>query len=349
MIFCSKNGINNNLYQKINRRLRGLILQRIRGTFLQFWLYPSYWCMRVSRKKNLEPCVPLGNAYLAEKPNYGAGIGHQLANWNAGLHFSELFDVSFAAFPFSTEKWTTFLGLSEGENLADRMLVDQKIKKVRLPSFENGDYKQISIIRQIIDVYRKQQKTDVLFLLEQDQFWDQQYGTANFLSQKFFASTSRTIDKVLYDPSRINIAVHVRRGDITGMQERLLGNEYYLQVIKEVREILGKRPHTFNIYTQERGIGLHDFERIPNTTIQTGHTDTSDFLHLCLADILITSRSSFSYKPALISKGVRIVPCEFWHGYPDDQKWVLAKFDGSCDRSLLTTAIDLIAKKKGAI
>ena len=32
------------------------------------------------------------------------------------------------------------------------------------------------------------------------------------------------------------------------------------------------------------------------------------FLHMVYADILITSKSSFSYKPALISKGIKICP-----------------------------------------
>ena len=48
------------------------------------------------------------------------------------------------------------------------------------------------------------------------------------------------------------------------------------------------------------------------------------FLHFVYADLLITSKSSFSYKAALISKGIKVSPKNFWHGYPkNDKKWYL--------------------------
>ena len=42
------------------------------------------------------------------------------------------------------------------------------------------------------------------------------------------------------------------------------------------------------------------------------------------ADCLITSKSSFSYKPALLSDGIKISPINFWHGYPKTSDWLLA-------------------------
>ena len=46
------------------------------------------------------------------------------------------------------------------------------------------------------------------------------------------------------------------------------------------------------------------------------------------ADCLITSKSSFSYKPALLSDGIKISPINFWHGYPKTSDWLLASDEG---------------------
>lgn len=52
------------------------------------------------------------------------------------------------------------------------------------------------------------------------------------------------------------------------------------------------------------------------------------FLHIVYADVLITSKSSFSYKPALINRGLKICPENFWHGYPKSDDFVLTDEEG---------------------
>ena len=47
------------------------------------------------------------------------------------------------------------------------------------------------------------------------------------------------------------------------------------------------------------------------------------FLHLIKADLLVTSKSSFSYKAALFSKNKIISPRDFWHNYPKSKRWFL--------------------------
>ena len=59
------------------------------------------------------------------------------------------------------------------------------------------------------------------------------------------------------------------------------------------------------------------------------------FLHMVNADMLITSKSSFSYKPALLSNGVKISPRNFWHGYPNTKDWILVDDNGQFDTSQL--------------
>ena len=39
--------------------------------------------------------------FIAARPNPGAGIGHQLANWMAGYHLAKEFGLKFANIPFT--------------------------------------------------------------------------------------------------------------------------------------------------------------------------------------------------------------------------------------------------------
>ena len=46
----------------------------------------------------------------------------------------------------------------------------------------------------------------------------------------------------------------------------------------------------------------------------------------------ITSKSSFSYKPALLNKnGIKVCPRNFWHGYPDTKDWIMCDNDGNIE------------------
>lgn len=65
----------------------------------------------------------------------------------------------------------------------------------------------------------------------------------------------------------------------------------------------------------------------------------TSFLHLVYANLLITSKSSFSYKPALLNNGIKICPRNFWHGYPDSKDWILCDNNGIFDVSSLRNAL----------
>ena len=55
------------------------------------------------------------------------------------------------------------------------------------------------------------------------------------------------------------------------------------------------------------------------------------FLHFVYADVLITSKSSFSYKPALLNKGIKVCPKNFWHGYPNTEDWIMCNNEGKVE------------------
>ena len=63
------------------------------------------------------------------------------------------------------------------------------------------------------------------------------------------------------------------------------------------------------------------------------------FLHMVYADLLITSKSAFSYKPALGNQGIKVCPRNFWHGYPDSSDWILVENDGTFNTASLKQAL----------
>lgn len=49
------------------------------------------------------------------------------------------------------------------------------------------------------------------------------------------------------------------------------------------------------------------------------------------ADLLITSKKSFSYKLALLPNGIKVVPEDFWHGYPNTDDFIKTNEKGDFD------------------
>lgn len=63
------------------------------------------------------------------------------------------------------------------------------------------------------------------------------------------------------------------------------------------------------------------------------------FTNMVKAGILVTSKSSFSYNAALLSNGIKILPRDFWHGYPNNRYWIIADESGNIGDSNLEELI----------
>ncbi|MDB5157646.1 MAG: hypothetical protein JWR50_2353 [Mucilaginibacter sp.] len=335
------------LLEKIKRKVNNLIVNKIEGTVFQFKVYKSYWHYHFFNQ-SIEDFKPDTDKhhYLCLKPNYGAGIGHQLANWNAGLYFGEYYKLKFAHFPFSTDRWESFLGFGEGEVCASDLIIDKTYKKVNLPRFNSNSQPEIDFIEEIIASYSR---SKVLFILELDQSYMRQFDTYKILSDKFFETNSRKSDKLIYGPGDFNIAIHIRRGDIVEMKQngiangnqRWLDNKYYVDVLRTVLDTL-KTERNIKVFLFSQGEldDFKEFSQFNNIIYCLDMGAVESFLHMVKADLLISSKSSFSYKPALISRGIKICPESFWHQYPSTADYILADDNGEFDVSKLTTAIN---------
>ena len=306
------------------------------------YIYRSSWyyLLHKNQSKGTRTC------YYAARPNPGAGIGHQMANWIAGYWFARQFELKFAHLPFSTQKWEDFLGFGEGETKVDE-LIKAGYKTRKLPLFNENNKSEVDLIKAIIASYAGEK---VVFIAGQDQGYKNQYGVLSDLKRKFNSAAARKNEKNSYKPDHFNIAVHVRRTviiegkvileDEASQSLRWLSNDYYEKVLKQVLDnIQVAKPISIYIFSTSKSEEFAEFAKYGDVRFCSDMDEYASFFHLIKADLLITSKSSFSYKPALINDGIKICPRNFWHSYPDRKDWILCENDGTFQVKKLNEAL----------
>ena len=317
------------LVQKIRIRIWAMIVDNSRGKRFYPFLYKSYYHYRFSRNRQTINTT----CYYAARPNPGAGIGHQMANWIAGYWFARQFGLKFAHIGFSDPKWDDFLGFGDNEEQV-KDLLKKGYKRRRLPLFDSTNQAEVDFMKAIIKSYSGEK---IVLVAELDQYYGEQYGVMNDIKHKFHHAKARQNDRLIYSKDFFNIAIHVRRGDIvagslagdSGMTFRWQSNDYFVNVLSEVLKIMQfDRPVAIHLFSQGKQDDFQDFSRFENIQYHLDMTPRDSFLHMVYADLLITSKSSFSYKPALLNKGIKVCPKNFWHGYPQSSDWILADDSG---------------------
>lgn len=297
-------------------------------------IYKSYWKKILSSKENHN--VDKTYFYLGSTPNPGAGVGHQMANWIAGLWYAKQFNLKFVHFPFSNEKWEKYLGFGYGEKTL-KELINEGYKSVKLPKFDGENEKKF--IESIISSYSGKK---IVFVTEQDQYYKAQYGVIKEIKNKFNKAPIRKTEKLIYESNNFNLAIHVRRTVIIDSKvieedeetraKRWLSNDYYEKVLLKVLENLQtEKPVVIHIFSTAKADEFLEFSKYGKVVFCNDLNEYESFLHLVRADLLITSKSSFSYKPALLSDGIKVCPKNFWHGYPESKDWILVDNEGEFD------------------
>jgi hypothetical protein len=140
----------------------------------------------------------------------------------------------------------------------------------------------------------------------------------------------------------IQVAVHVRRGELFVVDsERMLPNSYYVDCIKAISSLFQKYslPFEIHLHTEvltkptlitpsHHGIcdrvkssklvspedsHMEDFEGLPNLVLRINEHPMTTLKALTTSDVLIASRSSFSYIAAIMKKGGVVFFHPFWH------------------------------------
>jgi hypothetical protein len=142
-----------------------------------------------------------------------------------------------------------------------------------------------------------------------------------------------------FRPGPLHVAVHVRRGDVNCHPRhaaRLVPNEVYLRAMRQVLAQAGGRDVHFHIYSEGELDSAEDNFREFAITRQVHFHLNEDacatFHHLVRADVLLMSKSSFSFVAGLYSAGL-VLYLPFWH--PCLPRWVPLARDGSANPRVL--------------
>jgi len=285
------------------------------------------------------------NCFYSIVPNRGAGIGHQLANWITAYIIAKKLGIRFAYIPFSSKEWDSFLGFSKNEVFVSHLL-NQGYKLRKLPKFDPDNKKEFEIQKRIVGSYKMKR---VVFLAESDQNYRELFEAKDDLQDKFFSAQERENNNTIFSSLNFNIAMHIRRGDIMAdsnnknLTMRIVSNNYYKTLIDQILAYL-KVDKPIHIYIFSQGVidDFPEFHGIENIhwCMDMGAKDS--FLHMVYADMLITGKSSFSYKPALLNRGIKVCPENFWHGYPNSADWILVNNDGIIVNNKATLSFESI-------
>lgn len=322
------------IFKAKNRAWAELVKMTVHTPFYLF-IFRSYWHYLFHQKQAF---CPTDEMFFGARPNPGAGIGHQMANWIAGLYWCKQLNMRFVHFHFSTKRWDDFLGFGNGEPTVEELKNKGYILR-RLPKFEEENQQAIELAKKIMASY---QGKKVMFWPPQDHPYFEQYGVMDDLQRRFRNAPARKDDKLMYDISKLNIAIHVRRcvviegKQIKETEEikamRWLSNNYYEHVLRQVLDHIDTdRKIAVWIFSTSGPEEFADFAKYGEIHFCSDMDEYQSFAHLVFADLLITSKSSFSYKPALMNKGIKICPRNFWHGYPDSKDWILCENNGTFD------------------
>jgi len=161
---------------------------------------------------------------------------------------------------------------------------------------------------------------DLIKTFEQNPEWYLSSSSLQNVKMNFWKNKCRDFFK----NNRLNVAIHIRstnKNDITLDDYRVTPLAYYFNIIDIIREKYknNDKKLLFHIYSQN---DINDYKLYNNSDIcyHLNENVFDSFIGLVAADILVTSKSSFSYVAAILSDGI-IYYNKFWH--PPSKKWIV--------------------------
>lgn len=156
-------------------------------------------------------------------------------------------------------------------------------------------------------------------------------------------------------PSPLRIALHVRRGELYAVDSpRMLPNAYHIKIANGIRaaleslslnyviELYGELPtKPFHVTPQTVGFAgridrpvlmnpgmnrLEEFETLPHLQKFINLDAIESLQRMATADILVMSRSSFSFLAAILNPRAVVFYSKFWHAAPRD--WLRTRRTG---------------------
>lgn len=297
-------------------------------------LLDYYWEWRARKIRKFESMrmkninVGEGSRFLTAIPHQFCGIGHSFCEWNTAFLWAQKLGMEFVDIPLR-EPWHSFLGFGEGTKKYDQVIKELNPTVIRLPYVPWSWGKEaFPVIQEIVESIRSDK--DLLFVLADGQN-EYDHTQNSYLLKKCFMHDGRSHRLPVHrKEGHINVAVHLRRGDVAEMAhkqqsnwvERFVPEDWFAGVMEAVIEQYKGQSVIFHIYSQGVESDFPLMSRMPNRVFHIDANEQETLFNMTKADILVMSPSGFSYLAAILSDGVRIARAPWWHFIPERKGWI---------------------------
>lgn len=253
------------------------------------------------------------------------GVGMQTLARMSGINFAQAFGASYVDTPFEwlghcdrdmadwVSAWENLFNLGQGE------------LPVSAPGLELVDY---------VDYFRgRKTLTANTVLCFQQCFWIGRKHPDSFAAVVPGLQEKYGIRPARGDGRSLVVAIHVRRGDITPGRPagRYTKNGVIVRSVQSLRKIVGDLGLRcdFQLYSEGAPEEFQCFAEL-GCSLHLNTDALWTMRQLIESDVLVMSKSSFSYVAALINAGVKLYePCM----NPGLSEWVFRRADGGFDEA----------------
>jgi hypothetical protein len=317
----------------------------------------------------------MNNRFLIDYDNPDAGIGHSMGIINRAIKIASRNNLEFAysekqlqkshkrSFRWNLKQYLRKLRgrpANETHNigndlnsmleptriLTSRENLEKKIKRgevrvIDLPEFEihipTNDQLDDEIYKAVDEFIQSHPGQNIAFKISNNRFGDYEYSsTRDWFIKAYTQARKHFPIPLMLDPDKINIAIHIRRGDLlpgrqfSDLSSRMLPDSWYLEILNTILNNLPSSGavHIFSEgkngqYHSEAGEPFSWKEYFKNTPHQIYEHIDSDFMgtfhNLLHADILVGSKSGMSHLAGMLGDQVKLMP-RMWHSYKGANK-----------------------------
>lgn len=283
---------------------------------------------------------------------FRSSFGHSMYNYITGLLLSKKLNMKFihSDLTNSTSRFNSLLNLKSVFDIHITESLDEthhinpyEHENIKIDyetisgidSLHNIDYKKT--IKYIESLVNDKNKLFIIGSSEGTHFPGLLIDSSEWIIEPFQKAywSKNSKKNTIYKPDRVNVAIHVRRGDIKILKhpDRWRDNFFYISLISKIKSQLPNAK--FYLFSEgdksefselsemmslEKDVYSFGMEPLDTNNIKgkfdgevnliLGGRDTEIFHHLVSSDVLVTGQSTFSTISAYFTKGkVIYVPC----------------------------------------